>query len=114
MVCNLPNQSEVVSVLIELQNKLDQINEIEERVVALCEMIKGLRVIVQGQSLVVDSISQTFERISNYVEESTKSLEEAKENSISIQEKMCCVFFVFLLVSIVGMNWLLNHLVFGK
>lgn len=77
-------------------------------------MLKNLRVIIAGQSMIIESISETFNRIAEYVEQSTDDLEEAKENAIGIQEKMCCILFFFIIISVLSMNWVLNSLFFGK
>lgn len=91
---------------------MDEIKKVENGVKILLSMIEQFQDVIMGQSEVINSIESNVVRIRDHVERGVKHVESAKEMMMDSQDKMCCIFFIFVVVMVFSMNWLLNMLIY--
>jgi t-SNARE complex subunit (syntaxin) len=94
----------------DMREKVAEINELQQNVMKLFKLIEELQSIIQSQNELLDSIENNMKQVNEYLEEGVKNLEKAKEEYMSAQEKFCCIFFVMLVISIIGLNHFLGKM----
>ena len=94
----------------DMREKVAEINELQQNVMKLFKLIEELQSIIQSQNELLDSIENNMKQVNDYLAEGVANLEKAKEEYMSAQEKFCCIFFVMLVISIIGLNHFLGKM----
>lgn len=93
-----------------MREKVAEINELQKNVMNLFKLIEELQSIIQSQNELLDSIENNMKQVNHYLKEGVENLDKAKEEYMSAQEKFCCIFFVMLVISIIGLNHFLGKM----
>ena len=94
----------------DMREKVAEIEELQKNVMNLFKLIEELQSIIQSQNELLDSIENNMAQVNDYLEAGVKDLEGAKEEYMQAQEKFCCIFFVMLVLSIIGLNHFLGKM----
>ena len=94
----------------DMREKVAEINELQKNVMNLFKLIEELQSIIQSQNELLDSIENNMKQVNDYLVDGVASLDKAKEEYMSAQEKFCCIFFIMLVISIIGLNHFLGKM----
>lgn len=94
----------------DMREKVAEINELQKNVMNLFKLIEELQSIIQSQNELLDSIENNMKQVNDYLAKGVGALEEAQKEYMSAQEKFCCIFFVMLVISIIGLNHFLGKM----
>ena len=100
------------NTLNDIKEQVKEIKKVENGVKILLNMIEQFQDVIMGQSEIINSIESNVLQIKDHVERGVKVVESAKELMMGAQDKLCCVFFIFVIVMVISMNWLLNTLIY--
>jgi t-SNARE complex subunit (syntaxin) len=103
---------EINNTLQDIREQFNEIKKVEQGVKVLLELIQQFQEIIMGQTEIINSIENNVIQIRDHIERGVKHVENAKDLMMNAQDKLCCVFFIFLIISIISLHWLLNLLIY--
>ncbi|XP_041484381.1 syntaxin-12-like isoform X2 [Lytechinus variegatus] len=84
-----------------IQEREEQIRQIEATMLDVNEIFKDLSMMVSEQGEMIDSIEANVDRAGDNVEEGTKQLATASKYQKKARKKMCCIFMILAICAIV-------------
>ncbi len=98
------------NAIVDIREQLNDIKKVEKGVFSLCSIMDNFYDILKSQTDIINSIENNMYQIRNHVEKSSKFVKDSNEIYSGTQDKLCCLFFIFLLLSIIVINSLLGGL----
>lgn len=84
-----------------IQEREEQIRQIESTMLDVNEIFKDLSMMVSEQGDMIDSIEANVDRAGDNVEEGTKQLSTALKYQKKARRKMCCIFGILAVIAVV-------------
>jgi syntaxin 1B/2/3 len=94
----------------DMREKVADIRKLQESVQNLCQMVEELKNIIKSQNELLDSIENNMKEVNDYLGKGLDKLKLGVEEYMSAQEKFCCIFFVMIIVAIIGLNHFLDKM----
>ena len=94
----------------DMREKVADIKKLQESVQNLCELVEELKNIIQSQNELLDSIENNMKEVNEYLGKGLEKLKGGLEEYMSASEKFCCIFFVMIIISIIGLNHFLDKM----
>lgn len=101
---------EMNNTIDDIKEQLNDIKRVENSVFALLTMLETFQENMKAQGEIIDSIHENLIQIKDHVLNAESSIENSKKSMMKAQEKLCCIFFIFLFLVLFFMNQVIGTL----